>query len=93
MNSKGFWFFLMAGAIGLWVVVLLAAILVPSVSIRRLSKALIIEPFQTILLITNYVSPKCPATYPQYLRCFVLTQSLFLPSAICLFKSHLPVLL
>jgi hypothetical protein len=32
MNSKGFWYFLMAGAIGLWVAVLLAAILVPSVS-------------------------------------------------------------
>jgi len=32
MNSKGFWYFLMAGAVGLWVVVLLAAILVPSIS-------------------------------------------------------------
>ncbi|MCU0849571.1 MAG: hypothetical protein MUD12_16940 [Spirochaetes bacterium] len=32
MNSKGFWYILMAGSIGLWVVVLLAAILVPSVS-------------------------------------------------------------
>ena len=32
MNSKGFWYFLMAGAIGLWIVVLLAAILVPSIS-------------------------------------------------------------
>jgi hypothetical protein len=33
MNSKVFWYFLMAGAIGLWVTVLLAAILVPSISI------------------------------------------------------------
>ena len=32
MNSKGFWYFLMAGAVGLWVAVLLAAILVPSIS-------------------------------------------------------------
>lgn len=32
MNSKVFWYFLMAGAIGLWVAVLIAAILVPSVS-------------------------------------------------------------
>jgi hypothetical protein len=32
MNSKGFWYFLMAGAVGLWVEVLLAAILVPSIS-------------------------------------------------------------
>ena len=32
MNSKGFWYFLMAGAVGLWVAVLLAAILFPSIS-------------------------------------------------------------
>ena len=32
MNSKGFWYFLMAGAVGLWGAVLLAAILVPSIS-------------------------------------------------------------
>ena len=32
MNSKGFWYFLMANAIGLWIMVLLAAILVPSIS-------------------------------------------------------------
>jgi hypothetical protein len=32
MSSKGFWYFLMAGAIGLWVVVLLAAILFPAIS-------------------------------------------------------------
>ena len=33
MNSKGFWYALMAGAIGLWIVVILVAILVPSISI------------------------------------------------------------
>jgi hypothetical protein len=33
MNSKGFWYALMAGAIGLWITVILAAILVPSISI------------------------------------------------------------
>ena len=32
MNSKGFWYFLMVGAIGLWVWVLLTAILVPALS-------------------------------------------------------------
>ena len=32
MNSKGFWYGLMAGAIGLWITVILAAILVPSIS-------------------------------------------------------------
>jgi hypothetical protein len=32
MDSKGFWYFLMAGAIGLWVAVLLIAILVPAMS-------------------------------------------------------------
>ena len=32
MNSKYFWYVLMAGAIGLWITVILAAILVPSVS-------------------------------------------------------------
>jgi hypothetical protein len=33
MSSKGFWYALMAGAIGLWITVILAAILVPSISI------------------------------------------------------------
>jgi len=32
MNSKYFWYVLMAGAIGLWITVILAAILVPSLS-------------------------------------------------------------
>lgn len=32
MDSKGFWYALMAGAIGLWITVLLAAILVPVIS-------------------------------------------------------------
>ena len=32
MSSKGFWYLLMAGAISLWVVALLAAILVPAIS-------------------------------------------------------------
>ncbi len=32
MNSKCFWYGLMAGAIGLWIIVILAAILVPSIS-------------------------------------------------------------
>jgi hypothetical protein len=32
MRSQGFWYALMAGAIGLWITVILAAILVPSIS-------------------------------------------------------------
>jgi hypothetical protein len=32
MNSKSFWYALMAGSIGLWITVLLAAVLVPSIS-------------------------------------------------------------
>ncbi|KUG21534.1 hypothetical protein ASZ90_008715 [hydrocarbon metagenome] len=37
-----------------------------------LSKAFIVQPFQSVFFIPANLSPKGTATYPQYLGCFFL---------------------